>query len=215
MPGKMGNCVSDSFHKYMEADDEKIIICDSSSEAQGLMEKNSNAKYVSNGDDINSKSTSHTDDMNGGSRRRSNQQFMSGSVSSEVESIIFMHNSKFSHVGRKPSKLAKSNFRSNIAAPSHEQRASGRSVHLLKVVISAKELRELLINSQSAEHNSREAALASLVLEKISETRGNGGLVMMNSASKATKTVQGEGNNNNNRSWRPSLEDIPELFKEE
>lgn len=217
----MGNCVSDSTHKYVEADNEKITMIDSSSEVQGLMEQRINVKYVSNGDDINSRSASHTDYMNGCPRRSSpfpdNQQFMSGRGSSEDKKTFVMHSPNFSNSERKPCKPGKTDFRRNIAAPSHEQRAGGRSVHRLKVVISAKELCELLINSESAADDSRETDLASLVLQKLSERCGNGGVVMLNSVSRSERSVQGKGkgDNNNNRSWRPSLEDIPELFTEE
>jgi hypothetical protein len=159
----MAPFVSDDANKYVEADDEKIIISHSNSELQGLMEERMNVKNVSNGDDINN--------------------------------------------------------RRNIAAPL-QHRAGGRSVRRLKIVISAKELCELL-NSDGAAHDSRRAAFASLVLEKLS-VKGeiscrNGGVVMRNSRPSCTSTrsVQGKGNYKINcHSWRPSLEDIPENFTE-
>lgn len=220
----MGNCVSDSTGKFVEADDGKITRSGGSSEVRGLMEQRINVRYVSNGDNVNNRSASHTNYVNGCPRRSlpfpDNQQFMCGQGMSENKRIIVMPNPKFSHCERKPCKPAKSDFRRNIAAVSDERRAGGRgNVHRLKVVISAKELCELLINSESAAHNSREGALASLVLEKLSERCGNGGVMRMDSASiSARSAVQGKGkkdDNNNNRSWRPSLEDIPELFTEE
>lgn len=219
----MGNCVSDSTGKFVEADDGKITRSGGSSEVRGLMEQRINVRYVSNGDNVNNRSASHTDYVNGCPGRRlpfpDNQQFTSGQGRSEDKRIIVMPNPKFAHCERKPCKPAKSDFRRNIGAVSDERRAGGGNVHRLKVVISAKELCELLINSESAAHNSREGALASLVLEKLSERCGNGGVMRMDSASKSARSaVQGKGkkdDNNNNRSWRPSLEDIPELFTEE
>jgi hypothetical protein len=55
------------------------------------------------------------------------------------------------------------------------------------------------------------------LMEKLLERCGNGGVVMMNFANKLARSVQGKGkgDNNNNRLWRLSLEDIHELFTEE
>lgn len=144
----MGNCVSDTAHKYGEADDEKIIISHSSNELQGVMGGSINVEYISNGDDISN--------------------------------------------------------------------AGARSVRGLKVVISAKELRELL-DSDVAEHNSRKAAFASLVLKKLSVKRESGGVMSTNSSCISTRSVQVKDNYYNSicHSWRPSLEDIPEDFTQD
>lgn len=222
VPGKMGNCVSDAVNKNREADDKKIIISQSSRKLKRLTEKTINVKYVSIGDEINNASISNTDYIIGGSRRsmpllqppyfQDNQKFVWGSGSSEDESIIVMNNPKFSHCERKRRKSGNtSNSRRNIVAPS-QQRAGGRNVRRLKLVISAKELRELL-NSNGASHSSSQGDFVSVVLEKLSlkceRSCGNGSMIMRNSR-------QGKGNYNSNcHTWRPSLEDIPEDFTQD
>lgn len=216
--------MSDVAHKYETDDDQKIIISRCSNQLQGLNEQSTSVSNDNN-------RVCMAEYENACPRRRSSltdfpdndQKAMweSGSSEEDNKKFIIMHNPRFSQCVRKPHKP--NNFVHNIQAHHSQQRAGGRGVRRLKVVISAKELSELLIKYDvEVAHNSTEAALASLVLEKLSmegkrSPCENSGVVTMNSARKSTRStsaVQGNGNYDY-YSWRPSLEDIPETFTEE
>ena len=83
------------------------------------------------------------------------------------------------------------------------------------MVISAEEFCELL-DSGVAVHNSRNASFTYLLLKKLSLKGKTGAIVRTNSTCISTRSMQGEGNYNNNwHSWRPKLECIPEDLTED
>ena len=98
-------------------------------------------------------------------------------------------------------------------SPWQKLHAGGCNVRGLEVVISVEDLCKLL-DSGVVTHNSRKAAFTSLKFKKLSLKGKTGFVVRMNSTCItciSTRSVQGEGNYNNNwHSWRSLLEGIPE-----
>lgn len=208
----MGNCVSDVAQKY-EVGDEHIISSCSSKQLQGLIEQRSCLRN-------NNNRVCKTEYVNARHRRCSSViHFPDNHHKSTRESGSSEDNTKFIII-YKP-RLSQSELRKpcrdNIQSVRSQQHAGERGVRRLKVVISAKEFSQLLLQYDSeVANNCTEAALASLVLEKLSmqgeiSPCENGSVMIMNSARRSTSSVQSNGNYNYN-SWRPSLEDIPEAF---